>query len=504
MRQHSKLISLSHLSGFLHPSLSGNDEELRRGLLQIRCGVLGGVLALIYATLFLILGHLPGALILGLCGVAIVQVPWILRKTGNLSLGSHIYGGVLLLGISSMCVADGGGNNSMFAWIAVVPVCALLLMHLKDALWWCAVTVVVAASFLYFEMKGVSLLTLSLTEKNPGIAVASSAGLVLFLGFLAALFEKNGMEASARFHQAKDELTIANQELIDLNRQKNEFLNIAAHDLKNPLSIICGYADLLREIESPTLLDIRNQASEILRSGNHMLDIISNILDVRSIEDGQRRMKRVECPVITLLESVISDYRPAAGRKEIQLINEVKGEDGPVAYADPQTMRQVSDNLISNAIKYTPAGGVVRISTCTTETGVSISIADTGPGLSEADQKKLWNKFTRLTPRPTGNEQSTGLGLWIVRQLVKDMGGDVFCVSAPGKGSTFGFTVPLWNGEIHTDTETESSPRNAALHHSERSAFDRLLADIEEKTKLSADERGPLTADKTDDVALPG
>jgi signal transduction histidine kinase len=180
----------------------------------------------------------------------------------------------------------------------------------------------------------------------------------------------------------------ANEELIDLNHRKNEFLNIAAHDLKNPLSIICGYADLLREVDEPTAEEIHIQAGEILRSGNHMLDLIRNIFDVRAIEDGQRNLNREQCPIHEIVEDIVSGYRKFAFQKQIQIFNEIPSSS-PDARADPGATRQILDNLISNAIKYTPHGGSVRVSSMNFRNEIRISVSDTGPGLSEEDQKKL-------------------------------------------------------------------------------------------------------------------
>jgi len=123
----------------------------------------------------------------------------------------------------------------------------------------------------------------------------------------------------------------------------------------------------------------------------------------------------------------------------------------------------------------------VKVSATSLRNEISISVSDTGPGLSEEDQEKLWGKFTRLTPRPTGKEHSTGLGLWIVRRLATDMGGHTFCISTEGEGSTFGVHLPLW---------TSSSRALRKQDDSGKATFDRLLAEIEEKSKSA--------------VALPG
>lgn len=449
------------MDGYLHPCLLSCEESLRRGRLQIRFGILGGYMALIYSCLFLLLDNLPGGIVLGVAGLIIPQVPWIVRKTGNLTVSGHLYSATLMLGIAAMCVIDGGRDSIMFAWLTAVPVTALLLLPLREALWWCAACVLTAVSFVCLGLTGVPLPQSDASYYNPALSSVSYLGLIFFLGFVALLFEKGRLEALARFEATSRKLAKANQKLIDLNHQKNEFLNIAAHDLKNPLSIICGYADLLREENGFTAAEVREQAGEILRSGNHMLDIICNVLDVRAIEDGRRNLNRELCSLHEIVDDIVSGYRKTAYRKHIQIINEVD-EHSPDAWADPGATRQILDNLISNALKYTPHHGTVHLSAGSTETEVTVTVTNTGPGLSKQDQEKLWEKFTRLTPKPTGREHSTGLGLWIVRNLAIEMGGNAFCRSQEGEGSTFGVQLPLWtDSSFSTRAEGEDAGRAA-------------------------------------------
>ncbi|MDF1826531.1 MAG: HAMP domain-containing sensor histidine kinase [Verrucomicrobiales bacterium] len=464
------------------------EETLRRGRLQIRFGLFSGFMALIYSGLLFLLGHHLGGIIFGVAGLAITQVPWIVRRTGNLALSGHLYGGTILLAITSLCVIDGGKESPMFLWMASVPICALMLMNLREAIWWGAVCLATSMALIYLDMKGVVFPTFFPKYLNSAVGSASGFGLIIYMTFLALLFEKSRLEATLRLQHASEQLSLANQELINLNRQKNEFLNIAAHDLKNPLSIICGYADLLREIESPTLEDIQDQASEILRSGTHMLGVIRNILDVREIEDGHRELSKEECSLHQIVSDSVSGFENLASRKQIDIINEVSSETHS-SWADPGATRQILDNLISNAVIYTPELGVVRITAEHTEEEVIINITDTGPGLSQEDQDLLWSKFTRLTPRPTGKEHSTGLGLWIARKLATGMGGNTFCISKLGQGSTFGAQLPVWTPNRRTILVKNREPGDQP----EKAAFDRLIADI----------KGTSGEEGSTDIALP-
>ncbi len=483
------------LDGFLHPTLRKDDESLRRGRLQICFGLLGGSMAVAYSAFFFFLQHYWGGVIVAVSGIALIQIPWIVRQTGNLNFCGHVYGAVLVLCFAGLCAMGGGLQGPTSAWLAVVPVCALLLMGLRSALSWSALCFAAMVALAVLDLKGVEFPRTYALESESAIASASRIGLVVFLAFLGLLYEQTRIQAFGRVRESNERLALANRELTDLNRQKNEFLNIAAHDLKNPLSIICGYADLLRELESPTLKQIRDQASVILRSGNHMLDIIRNILDVRAIEDGHRRLARKRCPIQDPIAQLLTDYGPAAERKKITLIDTVSSSP-PEAWADPGAVYQVLDNLISNAIKYTPRGGTVSVELTSTDDRVTVTVQDSGPGLSEADQELLWGKFVRLTPRPTGDESANGLGLWIVRRLAEEMGGTTFCESRLGEGSAFGVHLPRWAGQPETSAESGHDSAGEILSAAD---FDRLVGEIEARGATGNREDRDAS-----DLALPG
>ncbi|MCB1231907.1 MAG: HAMP domain-containing histidine kinase [Verrucomicrobiae bacterium] len=481
------------LDGFLAESLKQDEESFRRGRLHVRFGVFGGALAIICSAFYFFIGHPWGGAIVAICGLAVMQIPWLVRKTGNLSITGHLYGGIIMVGLTALCVVSGGLEGSAYAWLAAVPACVLLLMNLKSALIWSGIGFAMAATFVVLELSRINFPTTYPPEVATSIIASGNIGLILFLALLALLFEKSRIEAFERMEEANAKLAEANQELIGLNRQKHEFLNIAAHDLKNPITIICGYADLLRELESPTLKEIHGRAAEILRSGNHMLEVIHNILEVRAIEDGRRILAKQRVSIHDVVEDLVVTHSRAANQKNISLEN-ATGPNPPEAWADPGATRQVLDHLISNAIKYTPPEGSVWITVEVTARDVVVEVSDTGPGLSQDEQKLLWEKFTRLTPRPTGDESSNGLGLWISQRLAREMGGRTFCRSVLGAGSTFGVRLPLWmdQEDFVPEIAVEESADGEGV-----AAFDRLIADIEERAEARARAGG------SSDVALP-
>jgi len=224
-------------------------------------------------------------------------------------------------------------------------------------------------------------------------------------------------------------------------RLKTEFLNIAAHDLKNPLTGILGYSDLLTRpgaTQQPT--DVVEMAQLINQSARRMLYLIRNLLDVSRFESHQFQPELKAVDLTTVTQGLVAQNGKRAAQKNILVRNEL--EDAVPVWADKMLTEQVLDNLLSNAIKFSPPGKSVFIRSRTEADRVLWEVQDQGPGLSAADKTKLFQKFSRLSARPTAGENSTGLGLSIVKLLVEAMGGQVWCNSEPGHGATFSIALP--------------------------------------------------------------
>ncbi|HTM50896.1 MAG TPA: ATP-binding protein [Bryobacteraceae bacterium] len=244
-------------------------------------------------------------------------------------------------------------------------------------------------------------------------------------------------DRTAELRENNLKLTDANQALNLLNEEKNEFMGIAAHDLKNPLGAIRGYAEMLEEDAAEVSKEeVADTASRIKKSANLMFDLVSNLLDVNRIEQGKLETTLKVCDLSGTVKQAVEGYRARAQAKQIQLHYEEAAPVPPVM-ADASQLVQVIDNLISNAVKYSPAGKNIYVRVRQVGQGVRTEIRDEGPGISGEDQKRLFGKFARLTARPTAGEHSTGLGLAIVKKLVESMQGKIWCESELGKGATF-------------------------------------------------------------------
>lgn len=247
---------------------------------------------------------------------------------------------------------------------------------------------------------------------------------------------------NAELAEVNTELENKNTALQELNAEKSEFLGIASHDLKNPLSAIIMLADIL-ENDAPMLSteEIQNFASDIRTSSRRMFELIMNLLDINKIEQGYVLSGIEVFSAGDYARHIVERHKVSAKSKNIGFRLEIISAD---IQTSPSAFSQVLDNLISNAVKFSPSGTEVVVKVgITADNLVRISVSDQGPGLTADDQAKLFGKFMRLSAQPTGGEHSTGLGLSIVKKLVEAMSGRIWCESEPGCGAAFIVELPL-------------------------------------------------------------
>jgi two-component system, sensor histidine kinase and response regulator len=240
---------------------------------------------------------------------------------------------------------------------------------------------------------------------------------------------------------SRDVIVRYSQALRALNDEKNEFLGIAAHDLRNPLGAVRGYAELLLEEPGMSRAEQEQLFLRIQDASARMAEMVQNLLDANRIERGEMKLNLGRIDLVSLLASVIEGQRSRARAKD-QAISFGHGEVPVTALADSSVAVQVFENLLSNAIKYSPPGKAITVRLRGEAGSVRCEVQDEGPGLSAEDQKRLFGKFARLSAKPTGGEQATGLGLSIVKRMVEAMNGKVWCESEPGKGAVFCVTLP--------------------------------------------------------------
>lgn len=261
---------------------------------------------------------------------------------------------------------------------------------------------------------------------------------------------------NAELEAANNEIEQKNEHLEELNNEKNEFFGIVAHDLKNPILSIKLLAQLLHDQNELPVSERQRFTNTIISSSDQMSRIISNLLNVNAIERGAMTLNYTAFNISVAAYSVFEEYEARASAKNVALhFDSFSDAD---CFGDQTAVMQIMENIVSNAIKYSPAGKNVwirihgerewtknvaqEVHPKTSQQCVRIEVQDEGPGLSDDDKKKLFGKFMRLSAKPTSGEQSTGLGLSIVKKMVLSLGGNVWCESTYGKGATFIVELP--------------------------------------------------------------
>ena len=250
---------------------------------------------------------------------------------------------------------------------------------------------------------------------------------------------------------ANQHLHQSNAELKKVSEKKSEFLGIVAHDLKNPLSGIIGLADLavedvqrMNEQLGGSYSHVDEMLTQVSSSAMQMVHTLNELMDSEVIESGNMRLDLANLEFSELVAKVVAINKTQALAKDIRLHLSTQPE--VFIFADALRMHEAIDNLISNAIKYSPLGRDiwVKVEASKDEPHKAVfSVKDEGPGLTEEDKKKIFGRFQKLSAQPTGGESSTGLGLSIVQNLVRLHHGDVHVESEHGQGATFRIELPM-------------------------------------------------------------
>lgn len=243
-------------------------------------------------------------------------------------------------------------------------------------------------------------------------------------------------------HKVRD-LARANLALFESNQIKSDFLATMSHELRTPMHSILGFSDVL--LSADGLNDKQQRwVGNIQSSGQQLLSLINDILDLAKIEAGRMEARPSEIDIRELCESQVAQVRPMAEKKQIRLTFSCPVHEGDkiMARQDPVKLRQIVSNLLSNALKFTPEGGLVRLDCREDGKEVVLTVSDNGIGIAPEDQQMIFEKFRQAENPMTREQSGSGLGLSIVRELTELLGGEIELESQLGHGSTFTVRLP--------------------------------------------------------------
>lgn len=266
--------------------------------------------------------------------------------------------------------------------------------------------------------------------------------IILFFAALIFRYYRKQKKFGIRLEKINDRIAVQNR-LIDrknrdlnaINEEKDTLVNIVAHDLKNPLTNIINASQFVKNEMSQADETTTQLLGIIEKSALKLSDMVSKMLDVSVIEKGLVNIELQPVNLSSLLLGNYEEFQEQAGKKKLKL--HLENKDNISIQAEETLTNQVLQNLISNAIKYSPEGKNIYIKLSVWRTNALIEVRDEGPGISEHEQTMLFQMFQKLSTQPTANESSTGLGLAIVKKYMDAMNGNIRCVSSPGSGATF-------------------------------------------------------------------
>lgn len=275
-------------------------------------------------------------------------------------------------------------------------------------------------------------------------------------------FEFNTMASTLAEHE--NHLERVNQELSRANQVKSEFLAIMGHELKTPLHAIRGFSQLLLQgVDGPLTDDQSQDLEAIFSSGNHLLELIDNILRFSKLEAGEEPLHLERVLANEVVGEALQNVESLARNRDLTLQNDTPAL--PVQ-ADATKLKQILINLLSNAIKYAPSG-TITVGACHLEEGVRFSVADTGPGIDPKDAEKVFEPFTQLDGSNTRESSGIGLGLAIVKKYVEMHEGQVWFEPNPAGGTIFRFSLPDTKTLITPDNRVSTNGRRAVSTHKE-------------------------------------
>ncbi|HSC23492.1 MAG TPA: ATP-binding protein, partial [Casimicrobiaceae bacterium] len=250
--------------------------------------------------------------------------------------------------------------------------------------------------------------------------------------------ERKRAEEQAR--QARDAAEEARRQAEAANQAKSEFLANMSHEIRTPMNAILGFSELLRSQMAAS--KERQYLDAISSSGRTLLTLINDILDLSKIEAGRMELETSHVDLAATISNALTLIRERAQRHGIALVHNVDAAAGTIV-ADERKLKQILLNLLSNAVKFTPDGGRIEVSARRADGVAEIAVRDNGIGIAPEDQPAVFEEFRQVGSDYTKKQEGTGLGLALTRKFVEMHGGRIWVESAPGRGSTFTFTIPL-------------------------------------------------------------
>ncbi len=422
------------ITWFVPARAYGRQEALRLHRLFINSCFLTAFFALGYFLMSIYVSGYFFALAMVISVIVFLALPFVLRSGVDLNILANVYTGLIAIVYVFLVYWDGGIRTAnLTPWIVMLPAVAMMMQGMRATVFWLITSLLIVGVFEFFNFRGIRFPVMFDTSKDPLFNVLSLSGLVSIISFIIFISE-NGKR------QAQKKLEEQNEALERLNAEKNSFLSIVAHDLKNPLASVRAFAEISAN-DKTTPEKRKTYLQHIAVSADRMFELIENLLDVNMIESGKMGLKYTDLCIDDLIRNYLAQAEPVALGKQIILVGRLP--DSKVYFkTDKARLEQILENYISNAMKYSPAGSKVYVELNDNPQYLELCVIDEGPGIDQSEIDKLFKQYSVASSVPREGENAMGLGLAIVKRIADAFGAQVGCLSEKGRGCNFYVRFP--------------------------------------------------------------
>ncbi|HCW07271.1 MAG TPA: histidine kinase [Cytophagales bacterium] len=418
---------------FINPSYFNDSATLRKARLLVRSSLLTSLFSISYVWLSIFFHYNKGLYFTAFNVIGYFVLPVLVRTNLSLRLLTNIYPTLGAITVLVLTWFSGGMWSAIYPWIIAIPVLALLVAGKTPAIYWSIFSFACMVGYGILEINHFPFPVEYDVELRPVWFLFIVPGLLLIIMVVSITFESTLQRAMLDVESQKKTIESQSNELSKLLEEKDQIIRILAHDLKNPLNNITMLSKLL-EKENPT-----HESMEIVhmigKASNNANVLVKHVLEMATLDYRYENVKLLPIEFPSVLQDVVQSFKNASEKKGIAIHTDEFNEYC-VVLANLTYLRLVLENLISNALKFSPPGKPIKVSIALTE-NVQVRVRDYGPGISVDEEGLLFKKFSRLSARPTANEDSSGLGLSLVKRYMELMNGRVWFERPEDGGAVF-------------------------------------------------------------------
>lgn len=437
----------SFIDYFIHPHRFQNKKMLVRTRLFVRACILTSLFSNSYVWLSVVFEYEKGVYLMTFNVIGFFVLAFLAKTRLSISLLGNLYIFVGAFAVIVLTYFSGGVWSGIYPWIISIPLLAILLVDKWSGAFWGLVSFLTMLWMGILAIQGVELPVEYNAELRTVLYATIVPGLLLITLLIGFVFEANQEKArtdlekqNAVLQEQKETISAQSQDLKRLIEEKDYIIRILAHDLRNPLKNIVG---LIKLMEREQVGAGENKyIAMIMQSTSHAQDLVNRVLEMDASNQDNVQVDFQAVDTTQVIKEAIEGMNTSAKEKSINIIFE-NNASITVVQADQTYLALILENLLSNALKFSERNTDVIVQASNKEESLIIKVIDHGPGISADEEDKLFKKFSKLSPRPTSGESSTGLGLALVKRYVQLINGRVSYENADGVGATFVVELPI-------------------------------------------------------------